>query len=140
MKHPRRGAFLLEAAVAGAMLAILLTLSLRLMTVAANERRTSEKRAIAIEQLASMVERARMLGWQKTNAQQLADLALPSSLENLLPGAALRWEVEEVNSGPPAKMVRAELRWQSPTAGAAPLTTRLTYWTFAPPAAGGAAP
>jgi hypothetical protein len=132
MKRASRGAFLLEAAVAGALVAVLLTITLRLLGIAAIERRAAEKRAIAIEEVAGAVERARALDWEETTQDRLAKISVSPALPNLLPGAKLSWSLETSADGPPAKIVRAELTWNGPTAGTTP--ARLSYWVFAPAA------
>jgi Tfp pilus assembly protein PilV len=133
-KRRRRGATLLEAAIAAGLLAVLMTAWLRVATFVAVERRVAEKRAIALQELAGAIERARALPWSQLTPDELATIHLSPQVEACLPGATLSWTVTPATSGPSARHIRAEIAWQSPT-GAPSAPVRLSYWAYAPPKA-----
>ena len=127
----RRGVAILEAMVAGMLLAVLITLTLRMFAAAAVERRVVEKRTIALEQVAGAIERTSALAWDEITLERLAKIRLAPSIEQILPGAALAWTLEPADSNPSAKHLRAELSWQNPT-GAPAAPVRLNYWVYQP--------
>jgi hypothetical protein len=131
MKHARRGAFLLEAIVAGALLAIMLTLVLRAMTVTAVERRRTEHRATALQELAGAMERATALPAQEISPQKLERISLSPWIDDLLPQPKLTWTVTD-EAAPDAKHIRAVLTWQD-LRGQHPARVHLDYWAFAAP-------
>ncbi len=133
MRPMRRGVMLMEAVAAGALLAVLLIISLRVMAAAALERRVVEKRTVAIQEAANAIERASALSWEQITPERLAEIRLSPAVEQFLAGAKLAWTVEPTASGPTAKHIRAELTWQSPN-GAPSAPVRLNYWAYAPPA------
>jgi hypothetical protein len=130
MRRIRRGTLLLEAGVAGALLAVLLAISLRVLATTAIERRAVEKRAVALEEAASAMERAAALPWDQLTPERLAQIRLTSGVEKILVGAKLQWTVEPSTSGPTARHLRATITWQSPT-GAPHAPVRLSSWAFA---------
>ncbi len=61
---------LLEAIVAGVLLAVMLGLVLRTMTLGAIERRRTDHRAIALQEAAGALERAAALPWDQLTEQR----------------------------------------------------------------------
>jgi hypothetical protein len=121
---------LLEAIVAATLLAVLLVVSLGVLGAMARERRAVEKRAIALQEAAGALERARAIPFEEITDGRLAEIRLSPSIEEVLPGAAIAWKVEPVETTPPARHIQAEVSWQSPVGGGmAPV--RLNYWAYA---------
>ena len=123
---------MLEIIAACAMLAVLLGLTVEMLTVTAVERRAVERRATAILEAANIAERASLLGWDETTSEKMAALDLSAEVKKSLPDATLKLSVDPVEmsaSEPAAKHVRIEITWSGPTGREAPV--RLSYWVYA---------
>jgi hypothetical protein len=136
----RRAAALIEAIVAAALLAVISTVLMRSVSLAAIERRAVQQRAIALVELAGAAERATELSWDDLTPERLTNLQLPPDCLPLLPDGRLTWSVAHSTAAPEAKHVRAEITWRSPSGGPSP-PARLSFWVYrAPPAAAGGVP
>jgi hypothetical protein len=122
---------LLEAIVAGALLAVMLGLVLRAMTLGAIERRRTDHRAIALQEAAGAMEQAAALPYDEITPERLARIQLSSKVNKLLPRPALTWTVTQVDASPPARQVRLDLTWQD-LRGVRPADVRLNYWAYSP--------
>jgi hypothetical protein len=132
MNDMRRGAMLLEAIAAGALLAVMLVLVLRAMSATALERRRTEHRAIALQEISGAMERAAALPAQEISPETLDRIQLSPTLDDLLPRPKLTWTVTPDDALPGAKHIRAVLAWQD-LRGGQPADVRLDYWAFTPP-------
>jgi hypothetical protein len=132
MNDMRRGAILLEAVAAGALLAVMLALVLRAMSATAVERRRTEHRAIALQEITGAMERAAALPAQEISPQALERIGLSPKIDDLLPRPKLTWTVTPDDSPAGAKHIRAILTWQD-LRGGQPAEMHLDYWAFAPP-------
>ena len=121
---------LIEAIVSAFLIGVLLFVSLRVLSAAAMQRRAIDKRAVALEEAAGAMQRARALAWDELTVERLNAIKLSPQIDPMLSGASLRWSVEDSTSTPASKHVRVEITWQSPAGPAAP--TRLSYWAYAP--------
>lgn len=136
----RRAAALIEAIVAAALLAVISTVLMRSLSLAAIERRAVQQRAIALVELADAAERATALSWEDLTPDRLAVFQLPNDCLPLLPDGRLTWTIEDSTAAPEAKHVRAEITWRAPSGGPSP-PARLNFWVYrAPPAAAGGVP
>jgi hypothetical protein len=140
MINSRRAVALLEAIAAAALLAVLVTVCLRMFALTALERRAVEKRAIAMQEAANAIESVAALPWDQVTPERLAEIELSPSVKEILPGGALKLSVEPATTGPPGtigpqgKHVRVELTWTNATGGVdAPV--RLAYWAYPRPGA-----
>jgi hypothetical protein len=129
--HLRLGSMLVEAVVAAALLAVLLGVSLRVLGAVGGERRAIEKRAIALQEAAGAMERARALAWNEITPERLQSIGLSPSAAQILTGAAMRWTVEPAATGPPARHLRLQITWQNPSGGPSP-PLQLDSWAYAP--------
>lgn len=134
MRDKRRGAFLLEAIAAGALLAVMLALVLRAMSATAVERRRMEHRAIALQEIAGAMERVAAMPAQEISPEALDRIGLSQSIDDLLPRPKLTWTVTQDKATPDAKHIRAMLTWQD-LRGQQPARVHLDYWAFTPPTA-----
>jgi type II secretory pathway pseudopilin PulG len=136
----RRAAALIEAIVAAALLAVISTVLLRSLSLAAVERRAVEQRAIAQVELAGAAERAAALSWDELTMERLARFQLPPDCLRLLPDGRLTWTVEHSMDAPEAKHVRAEITWRTLNGGPSPPCS-LNFWVYrALPASAGGVP
>ncbi|MEX2113398.1 MAG: hypothetical protein WD845_09445 [Pirellulales bacterium] len=131
MQDTRRGVMLLEALVAGLLLAVMLGLVLRALSVTAIERRRVDHRAIALQEAAGVLERATALSWDDLDPQRLARIQLSPTVDDLLPQPTLVWTVTPDESQPGAKRIRVDLAWRD-LRGQQPASVRLNYWAYAP--------
>ena len=127
----RRGVMIVEVLVACGLLAVLLALSVQLISVTAHARRASERRAIALEQAANIIERVRGLPFPEITRERLAGIELPPEVRQILPDAVAEVTMEEEPGDVAAKRVRVEVHWKG-AAGTEP-PARLTYWVYAQP-------
>ncbi|MGD9719846.1 MAG: hypothetical protein AB7O59_01360 [Pirellulales bacterium] len=127
----RRGTFLLEAAAAGVLLAVMCAMVVRAISLVAIERRAAEQRAIAWQEAAGAMEQAGALQWSELTPERLAQIKLSAQVDRILPGAELTWTLQPTTDSPSGKHVRAQIAWRaSNDAPQAPV--RLSYWMFAP--------
>ncbi len=132
MNNMRRGFSLIEIAVAAALLAVLIGVSAQMVVATNAQRPALEKRAIALQQAANIIERVTAWPWQDITAERLASVKLAPSVTELLPGAALKLSVEPAVDAPPGKHVRVEISWTN-AAGGTDSPVRLNYWAYARP-------
>jgi hypothetical protein len=115
-----------------ALVAVLLTLCVQLLSITALARRDSERRAIALQQAANLIERVSVMPFDEITPDSLNDIKLPAEVDSILPGGAVTWFIEEEPGDVPAKRVRVEIAWAG-GGGRAEAPARLTYWVYEPP-------
>ncbi len=125
----RRGYLLVEVFVALAILAALFVLVIQMVSTTARERRANERRAIALEHAANLLERASAIPYEQLSAESLREMAISSDAGQLLPEGDVRWTVDEEGSELPAKRVGVELTWRAPH-GRSDAPVRLVTWAF----------
>ena len=127
----RRGMIMLEVIVGCGLLAVLLAVCVQLLSVEALERRNYERRAIALQEAANIIERVSAMPFEEITPQRLGDIQLSPEVEQILPGGAAQLFVEEEKGKVPSKRVRVEIKWG--TAGRTEAPVRLTYWAYTQP-------
>ncbi len=132
MVRSRRAVALMEVIAAAALLAVLATVCLRMFAFSALERRTAQRRAVAMQEVANTVERVAALPWAQITSERLAQIELSPNVQQILPGGALKLSVEPSATGPPARKVRVEITWTN-AAGGVDAPVRLAYWAFPRP-------
>ncbi len=131
MSVARRGVILLEVVAACGLMAVLVAVCLQMLAVTTATRRTVERRAIALQEAANLLERASALSWQDITPERLTEIDIAPSVREILPGAVARWSVKTpAEPGPPATQVRVEITWINP-AGQTDVPVRLSYWMYA---------
>jgi uncharacterized protein (DUF58 family) len=128
----RRGVIMVEVIVGCALVAVLLALCVQLLSVTALERRGVERRAIALEQAANLIERVSAMPFEQITPQRLGEIKLAEEVEAILPKAAVTWSVADEPGDVPAKRVRVEIAWTG-LGGRAESPARLTYWAYPRP-------
>jgi hypothetical protein len=129
---PRRGVALLEVVVAFGLLAVLLTICLQMLAATAVQRRAVDRRAVAVEEAANIIERISALPWDQVTAERLAAIRLSPDAGHSLPNGAVTLAVESSADGPRGKQVQLAITWSDP-AGETERPVRLSYWMYAPP-------
>jgi len=76
MSVSRRGVVLLEVVAACGLMAVLVAVCLQMLAVTAATRRTVERRAIALQEAANLLERASALAWPDITPERLAEIDL----------------------------------------------------------------
>jgi hypothetical protein len=127
----RRGVFLIEVLAACGLTAVLLALCVQILSLTALERRHIERRAIALQEAANLVERASALPFGDLSAANLAELSLSPEVAAILPHAKSSFSITDEPGDLPARRVRLEIRWQG-RGGREESPANLTFWTFAP--------
>jgi hypothetical protein len=125
----RRGSLLVEVAMAGVLLTIAMTLTIRVLGTVAAERRASEHRQRALVEVANLMERITAYPFDEVTPEVARRLKLSPPAERSLPDSELAVDIasSEPGQGRSAKRIAIKLRWR--TAGgewAAPV--RLTSW------------
>ncbi len=132
----RRGYLLVEVFVALAILAALFVLVIQMVSTTARERRANERRAIALEHAANLLDRASIIPYEQLSAESLREITTSTNAGQLLPESDVCWTVDEDSSEVPAKRVGVELTWRA-THGRSDAPVRLVTWAF--PQSGSAA-
>lgn len=128
-KNRRRGAILVEALVATALLGTALTITAQLSGLARAQQRSAERRAVAIAEAANLMERAAALPADKVTAEAAAEWKLSSTAVEALPEARLAVEVRDEPGGLPSRRLSIEIRWRQ-RAGNDEAPVRLTTWVY----------
>ena len=94
-----------------------------------HERRETERRLVAAEELSNLMERLTVRSWDELTADSIETDEFAERLRPQLPGAALTAEVETPEEEADAKRIRLELRWR-PRPDEQTSAVRLTAWTY----------
>ncbi len=133
----RRGVLLIEVIAACGLTAVLLALCVQMLSLTALERRHIERRAIALQVAANLIERASALPFDELSDAKLAELTISPEVGKILPQAKSVFTVSDEPGDLPARRVRLEVYWQG-RGSREEAPARLTFWAFAPrPAAEG---
>jgi Tfp pilus assembly protein PilV len=123
----QRGLSVLEVTLALLVLTVAVTALAQLLAMAAAQRRASEERRLARQEVANQAERIALMSFDELTAEKLAALPASDDLLAALPAAKLQATVAE-EAGPPAsKRVRLEVHWTN-AAGIELEPVGLTVW------------
>ena len=129
MKSSRRGFTIVEMMAAGAMTVVLVTMCVQMLTFTTVQRRAAERRTIALEEAANLVESVRALSWEEVTPERVAQFRISKAAQDILAGATLKIALEPSTSGPPAKLVRLEIAWPGGADGR-DASVHLSSWIF----------
>lgn len=130
----RRGFTVFELAIAVVLLAVAMSVTVKLLGAIAQERRAVGHREVAAREVANLMEHLSARSWDDLTAAAANDVRLSEPARQALPGAELNVAVdEETEGGTPAKRVAIRLRWRN-RAGEFDAPVRLVTWIFARPA------
>ncbi len=125
----RRGIVLIEVLTACGLLAVLLALCIQLLSLTAIERRHVERRAIAMQAAANLVEQASVVPFDQLTDEKLAAIEVSPGIARLLPDVKTMFTVVEEPHELTAKRVRVEIQWKG-RGGRREPPVRLTYFAY----------
>ena len=129
MKSNHRGFTIVEMMAAGAMTVVLVTMCVQMLTLTTVQRRAAERRTIALEEAANLVESVGALSWGEITPERVAQFRISEAAQEILAGGTLKIAIEPSTSGPPAKLVRLEIVWPSGADGR-DASVHLSSWVF----------
>lgn len=129
MKSNQRGFTIVEMVTASVLTAVLVTMCAQMLSLTAIQRRAAERRTIALAEAANVTESLGSLTWDEITPERAAQYRLSVPAQQILEGGVLKIALEPSTSGPPAKLVRVEIRWPNGTGGG-DAAVRLSSWIF----------
>jgi prepilin-type N-terminal cleavage/methylation domain-containing protein len=129
MKSKPRGFTIVEMIAASALTAMLVTMCVQMLSSTSVQRRSAERRMIALEEAANVTESIGSLAWEELTPERIAQYRLSEPAQQILGGGALKIWLEPATSGPPAKLVRVEITWPA-AGGGIDAPVRLSSWVF----------
>jgi prepilin-type N-terminal cleavage/methylation domain-containing protein len=127
----RRGFTLIELISTCILLGVVFSVSIPLLTVVAQERRSAEQRQFALQQATNLLERAMTKTWSELPVGTQELTAAPADVQTLLPGLERQVEVKELTETPRSKLVAVSIRWKS-RSGEFVAPIRLSAWVYYP--------
>lgn len=132
MKCSRRGFSLIECGAAGAMVVILLSVSLQFFAAIGGHCRAVRWRQIAWQEAAGALERLAERPWDALDAEKVRDIALSQEGQSVLPEGTLSLRIQADKAGTlDSKRITAEVRWE-PQPGH-PESVQLVTWRYRRP-------
>lgn len=125
----RPGATLIEVTVALVILAAAMLALAQMVALAARQRRLTEARRLAMEEVANQAERVAALPWDKVQPDEFTGWEPSAGLTSALPAAECKANVTPEPGPPAARRVRLEIHWTDAAGQAAP-PVGLTLWKF----------
>ena len=126
----RGGATLIEVTVALVVLAAAMLALAQMVTLVARQRRLTEARRMALQEVANQAERIAVLPWDDAAPDKLTAWEPSTELLAGIPAAQCAIEVTDEPGPPAARRVRLEVRWND-AAGQPVAPAELTLWKFA---------
>jgi hypothetical protein len=125
----RRGAIVVEMAMAGVVLMIGMMLTVKVVGFVASQRREAEHRQRAILEVGNLMERMTAYAYDEVSAELARRLTLSDAARLSLPGSELAIDVtpSEASPGRPSKRIAIRLRWRN-RSGEWDRPVRLTSW------------
>lgn len=132
MKPYRRGFSLIECGAAGAMVVVLLSVSLQFFVAVGGHSRAARWRQIACQEAAGALERLAERPWDALDAEKTRDIALSQEAQSVLPGGTLSLHIQAEKAGTlESRRITAEVRWE-PQPGH-PESVQLVTWRYRRP-------
>lgn len=129
-RRGRRAFTMLEITVISAMLMAAMATTLQVVSWVAIQRRAADRRQLAIQEVANLMERLAARPWKRLSAEGTKDLTISESARASLPWARLEIEVDDRGQEKEgAKRIRLRLSWRNRT-GTSEAPVRLTAWRF----------
>jgi hypothetical protein len=126
-KNRFRGFTIAEVAAALVVAACAAAGLVHLVSASAAQRRASETRRLAIQEIANQAERLSLETWDNLTPERLASLKPEDELLAAVPGAKLTATLAEEAGPPAAKRVRLSITWTN-SAGQPVEPLSLTIW------------
>jgi Tfp pilus assembly protein PilV len=129
-KFGRRGATIVETIIALLVLSAAMLALAQMVALAARQRRTTETRRIALQEVANQAERIAVLSWDQAEPGRLTTWEPSQVLAAAIPAAECRIEVTAEEGPPAARRVRLSVGWND--ASGQPVTpVELSLWKYA---------
>jgi Tfp pilus assembly protein PilV len=125
----RRGATLIEATIALVVLTAAMLALAQMVTLSARQRRLTEARRIALQEVANQAERVAVMAWDDAAPDQLTAWEPSAELIAAIPAAECSVAVTDEPGPPAGRRVRLEVRWND-AAGQPVTPAGLTLWKF----------
>src|SRR5262245_11918968 len=129
MNTSRRGMTVLELTISLFVLTTAMLAIVQLFSATAAQRRTLEKRRMALEAVANQAERIARLSWDETAPDRLTAWEAPAELLAVLPGAKCTADVSEETGAPKARRIRLQVSWTD-SMGQPVEPAAVTIWKF----------
>jgi prepilin-type N-terminal cleavage/methylation domain-containing protein len=129
----RRGMTLLECTVALVILSLAMLGLVQLLAAASGQRRLTEARRMAMQEVANQAERIAAMPWDAAAPDKLTGWSPSQDLAAAIPGATCRAQATDETGPPAARRIRLEVGWSDP-AGRSQQPVVLTVWKFQPEA------
>ncbi len=126
----RRGTTLIEVTVALLVLSAAMLALVQMLSLATQQRRLTEARRIALEEVANQAERVAALPWEGVTADKLKSWEPSGPLLAAIPAASCRIAVSDEPGPPAARRIHLEIAWTGAD-GQPALPVGLTVWKFA---------
>ena len=127
----RRGTTLLECIVALVILSLAMLGLVQLLAAASGQRRLTEARRTALQEVANQAERIAAMPWDATAPGKFAGWEPSGDLAAATPSAVCRAEVADEPGPPAARRIRLEIAWPD-SAGRTQQPVALTVWKHQP--------
>lgn len=110
----RRSAFTVpELAATLILLGALMSAAMPLLRAIKEQRRASDRRLIATQEVANLMERFSAQPWNRIAQPEADKLALSATANEALREPKLKVTVEPVSTQPPSKRIHIEVRWKN---------------------------
>jgi Prokaryotic N-terminal methylation motif len=125
----RRGFGLIEMAIAGALIAVAMTVTVQVVGWIALERRAVERRERALLEAENLMERIVAAPWQDLSTESVKRFSLSETTAGFLRSPTLDVIVTPFDDAPARKKVVVEIRWLDRT-GRPEAPVRLVAWAY----------
>lgn len=125
---PRRGATLLEAVVAIALLGTAFVLGAQALAWTSAQRRLTDDRQLAMQEAVNCLERLRRLEWNELTNERLSAIDLSPAAKQRLTAGRVKIAREADIADPPGSRFRVEVQWKSRYG--VPLNVAFTTWRY----------
>jgi type II secretory pathway pseudopilin PulG len=129
-----RGFSLVEMMVAGVVATALIGICVQMLASASRQRRSAERRAVALQEAENVIESIGALDWEEVIPERLAQYQLSDGGQAALVHGQLRVVVEPGERNPPSKLIRVKVSWPGLGSGETTsddaLSVRLSTWAF----------
>jgi Tfp pilus assembly protein PilV len=125
----RRGSLLPEVLISAAVLAVILSLTVKVLGQVGHQRRAAERRQRALVEVANAMERITAFPYGEVTEAHARDLKVSPESTASLPDAELNVNLRDETAAPdrPSRRIAVRLRWKNPS-GEWEAPVRLVTW------------
>lgn len=120
---------LLEVAVAAAILATLITLSVKMLRTLGDQQLAVQQQVLALDAIEAISEQLGNTPWDELTTDTAGGLTIPAPLQSYLPRATVDVSIQTEEEPTRAKRVAVRLTWNGPR-GLPAHPVQLTTWVF----------